>query len=52
METYTAITKLIVPFTNDIKSALHEILNTFGDRLNVFRLPHDVAKRLKLFVNA
>ncbi|KAG8828241.1 hypothetical protein FRC19_008357 [Serendipita sp. 401] len=52
METYTAITKLIVPFTNDIKSALHEILHTFGDRLNVFRLPHDVAKRLKLFVNA
>ncbi|KAG8803420.1 hypothetical protein FRC17_006178 [Serendipita sp. 399] len=50
-ETHAAITNLIVPFTNDIKSALHEILNTFGDRLNVFRLPPDVGKRLKLFVD-
>lgn len=46
-ETEIAIEEFILPFTNDITTGLKEIMLVFGDRLNVFRLPLPVARRLQ-----
>lgn len=39
------------PLANDITSGLREIIATFGDRLNVFRLPLPVARKLQLIAD-
>ncbi|CAG7850196.1 SubName: Full=Uncharacterized protein {ECO:0000313/EMBL:CCA72255.1} [Serendipita indica DSM 11827] len=46
-----AIMEQVTPFADDIRRALGDILYTFGDRLNVFRLPPAVARRLQLMVS-
>ncbi|CAG8695209.1 15738_t:CDS:2 [Acaulospora colombiana] len=50
-EVNDAIFEVVVPLMDDIKMCLGEIIAVFGDRLNVFRLPMPVARRLQLLVD-
>ncbi|PVF93320.1 hypothetical protein CPB86DRAFT_877254 [Serendipita vermifera] len=50
-EVNKAIFEVLTPLMDDIKVSLGEIITIFGDRLNVFRLPMPVARRLQLLVD-